>query len=70
MRSKIRKGKSRNKYSRNNQRNKSRKRKEPLHRHFKNKSDYRKATAYIKMHGIKTRNVGYVYIDGKKHKVK
>lgn len=46
------------------------KRKEPLHRHFKNKSDYEKATAYIKMHHIKTRHPKYVYINGRKHKVK
>lgn len=40
-------------------------------RHFKSKEAYRKFKAYIHIHKIKTNpNEKYVYIAGKKHKIK
>ncbi len=40
-------------------------------KHFKSKSAYERFDAYIHMHDIHTnKNVKYVYIQGKKHKIK
>jgi hypothetical protein len=42
----------------------------PRAEHFKSKKKYRKYEAYIHIHHIKHRHHEYVYIAGKKHKVK
>lgn len=39
-------------------------------RHFKSKKAYRKFTAFVKMHGIKTTHPKDVVIAGKEHRIK
>ncbi len=45
------------------------KRRAPLTRHFRSKEAYRKFTAYIHIHRIKTRKPRYVVIAGKRHRI-